>query len=82
MIPTDRQERLISAILLLVACGCVLLGIALFFVGVAPYQLTLRLASLATGSQNPINRAMYSILWRRMFVGGLFYSLIGFGCCS
>jgi len=79
MIPTDRQERLISAILLLVACGCVLLGIALFFVGVAPYQLTLRLTSLATGSQNPINRAMYSILWRRMFVGGLFYSLIGFG---
>jgi hypothetical protein len=80
MIAAEGQERLVSATLLLgFAVACVLVGGALLFVSASPYELVLRLSRLATGSENPLTRAMYGLLCRRMVAGGVFYGAVGTG---
>jgi hypothetical protein len=72
------ERRLVSAALLLVAFGCVLVGAILLFVSAAPYEVVLRITRLASGSRNPLNHAEYSVLLPRILPGGLFYAVLGF----
>src|ERR1019366_555556 len=78
VITPERQERLVNAVLLCIALGCVLVGAALLFLSAARYDLALGVTRLVTGSRNPLNRAEYSILLPRILAGGLFYGVVGF----
>src|SRR5215469_4624678 len=73
----ERKEWLLSATLVLtLALVCLLLASALLFLSAAPYDLVLRIARTATGSQNPLSRAQYSIFLRRTLLAGMFYGVL------
>jgi hypothetical protein len=72
-----RKASLVSSALIVTfALACALLGTALLFLSAAPYELVLRIARVASGSQNPLSRAQYSILFRRILPAGLFYGAL------
>jgi hypothetical protein len=75
-----RKASLVSSALIVTfALACALLGTALLFLSAAPYELVLRIARVASGSQNPLSRAQYSILFRRILPAGLFYGALAAG---
>src|SRR5215475_14683341 len=76
----ERKQWLLGAALVLtLALSCVLAAALLLFLSTAPYELVLRVSRLATGSQNPLSHAQYSVLIRRTLPAGLFYGALGLG---
>jgi hypothetical protein len=76
MTVTRKASLVSSALIVTFALACGLLGTALLFLSAAPYELVLRIARVATGSQNPLSRAQYSVLFGRILPAGLFYAAL------